>query len=72
MQPKARQHEPGEAMGRHNTVISAQGAGLRAASFVIVLLSVLVIGVPVVEAVERLSLDMETILRNATLTRAVR
>ena len=61
MQPMAKRHQPGEAIGRPDAVVTAQWVGLKVAGFALVILTGAVIGGPVVTHLKRLSLDLARI-----------
>ena len=67
MQPRARKHQPDEALCHSDTVVTVHWVGLKAAGLGLALLTGAMIGVPVVTAVERLSLDLEVIVQSAAL-----
>ena len=67
MQLRAGKHQTDEALGRSDTVVTVQWVGLKVVGLGLALLTGGVIGMPVVTAVERLSLDLETIIQSATL-----
>ncbi len=72
VQPRTGKHQPGEALDRFAAVVTAQWVGLKVAGLGLALVTVALIGVPVVTAVERLSLDLEAILHTAALPDARR
>lgn len=67
MQLRAGKHQTDEALGRSDTVVTVQWVGLKVVGFGLALLTGGLIGMPVLTAVERLSLDLETIIQSATL-----
>lgn len=67
MQLRAGKHQTDEALGRSDTVVTVQWVGLKVVGLGLALLTGGVIGMPVVTTVERLSLDLETIIRSASL-----
>lgn len=67
MQLRAGKHQTDEALGRSDTVVTVQWVGLKVVGLGLALLTGGVIGMPVVTAVERLSLDLETIIQSASL-----
>ena len=67
MQLRAGKHQTDEALGRSDTVVTVQWVGLKVVGLGLALLTGGLIGMPVVTAVERLSLDLETIIRSASL-----
>jgi hypothetical protein len=67
MQLRAGKHQTDEALGRSDTVVTVQWVGLKVVGLGLALLTGGLIGMPVVTAVERLSLDLETIIQSATL-----
>lgn len=67
MQLRAGKHQTDEALGRSDTVVTVQWVGLKVVGLGLALLTGGLIGMPVVTAVERLSLDLETIIQSASL-----
>ena len=67
MQLRAGKHQTDEALGRSDTVVTVQWVGLKVVGLGLALLTGGLIGMPVLTAVERLSLDLETIIQSASL-----
>lgn len=67
MQLRAGKHQTDAALGRSDTVVTVQWVGLKVVGLGLALLTGGLIGMPVVTAVERLSLDLETIIQSAAL-----
>ena len=67
MQLRAGKHQTDAALGRSDTVVTVQWVGLKVVGLGLALLTGGLIGMPVVTAVERLSLDLEVIVQSAAL-----